>query len=180
MSGKKDRFTKSFDIEFYDDHVVIRKKPKRNYFVLIVGVPFTGLLLFFAIGSGIFLLYIFTFLLILLMWRLNFNGFYPTSVLYFRDKVFQKIPTNRHWKVKETRFKDVHAIDFLSKAVSGHTSAYEEGNTDYRNTIVLVTDRGDIRLCSYLNRTTEIEDSVKKFVEILKERLGLAKEFEEK
>ena len=182
MTEKIDPFIKGLKINFNDDGMVIKKKAKRNSVAIIVGIPVL-LLLFFLISfelsiqrvgeAAIYLL--FSLFVVYFMWQLNFTGLYPTTELNFKNFTFKKIPSLRGWKEKQTSFTKVDGIGFFSKAVGGHTSAYEEGNTDYRNTIVLETDVGDLRLCTYMSRSEEIEDSVIKFTDVLKEKLGLTK-----
>ena len=178
MPAKKDSFLDQLDIVVEVDSITITKKRRRNITALVAGIIITPLLLLWGMsdffGGG------FIFVLIAIYagynaWRSNSSGTYPKTIFDFTNSVVTRKSNIPLIKDDVRPFTEVRDLGFGVKAVGGHTSAYEEGNTDYRKTLILETDAGDIRLCNYRSRNQDLEESVSGFATILREKLGLTK-----
>ncbi len=178
MAESKDNFLSQLDIEISNDQIVITKKRRRNYVALIFGLIIAPFLLFWGVlgfFQGGFVLVLIAIYAGWNTWRTNSRGLYPTTLINFPNRIITRRGAFSFIRDKVVDFDEIKDLGFGVKAVGGHTSAYEEGNTDYRKTLILETDQGDIRLCNYKSRNTDLEPSVEEFANLLREKFELDK-----
>jgi hypothetical protein len=108
---------------------------------------------------------------------INNPGLYKSGSLNLELKRWTLVSRLPFVRDRVYTFNDIHEVTFGCRAVGGHTSAYEEGNTDYSKSVILITDQTEIRLFEYLSRSQEIEQSVMEFVAVLKQKLKLSNNF---
>ena len=179
MEERKDAFLTSFDFAFDKDTITLTAKKKKSWFVIILGTILS--LVFLALG--VLLLYIsdtssVIFIVIALLiagiaYQMNALPLYYKSIIDIRQHRIIQIPKFGFLQKKEQGYHKVLGMDYSVKAVSGHTSAYEEGNTDYRKSLILETDSGEIKLFSYNSREESIEDSLSQFSKSLASSLSI-------
>jgi hypothetical protein len=159
--------------------LVIEKDKKRNLLVLVLGIIF---MVFFTVPTVLIdalatiqnILFItgLNAIIIAIIWSQNSSGIYYQKVLdLHRMQMIQKSKYQSLFKDKVLQFKRVDEIGVSTKAVGGGTSAYEEGNTDYRKRIYLNTDQGEIVLLAYYSREEALEKPTYKLTAFLNKRL---------
>ena len=169
MASAPKTLQQEFDISISNQSITIRTKKTWNrttiFIGVLVGIP--AILL-----SPLVPLFIFIFLaMVVLVVQSNSSAVYPLSILDFKSKTLTKFPGLPIFKEKKLRFNKVYDVAYLVKSVGGYASAYEDENTDYRKTIVIETDKGDIKIAKYYSRNEEMEEDVKSFADQIRDNL---------
>lgn len=99
---------------------------------------------------------------------------YPITELDLRAKQVVLKPSFAFIKAKTRYFKEMKGISVSTKTVGGHTSAYEDGNTDFEKILLLETDIGDVPILTFVSREEETEPSLIEFASAIKQRLMAA------
>jgi hypothetical protein len=177
MEKKRDAFLSSLDITFENDFVSIKSK-KRSYLVIILISILVPVLLVLSLSfllnqrwvDGLFFLGIGAFA-ILAGWNKITSTTYPTTQLFYTKKEVVKPPAYSFLKTRIEQYDKIKGISVSIKAVGGGTSAYEEGNTDYRKSLILETGKDDINILTYYSRQEEMESSAKEFVKMIENKI---------
>jgi hypothetical protein len=168
----KDSFETQFEVELDKDYIFIKRKKRANMVLVILLGFLIVLFTYFGIKLSAFLgssnLYFFLALdliLVAIIWVNVKNHIYPITEVDLKTRKVTKRPIFNFLKEKHFELGTIKGIDFLVKPISGHTSAFEEGNTDYRKRIVLKTQNGEFTLFSFINRSEDLEDTAKSMME---------------
>ena len=140
MSTTKDPFTDQLKIDMEKDHLVITRKRRRNLVALIFAILIVPLLFIWGIIGfleGGFLMVLIGIYAGYYAWRTNSRGFYPITEIDFPARSVTLKGAYPFVRDRVRTYNVVNDLGFGVKAVGGHTSAYDEGNTDYRKTLIL-------------------------------------------
>ena len=105
-------------------------------------------------------------------WQEFKRTLYPVTELDLRAKEVILKPAYAFFKAKRQRFKEMKGISVSTKTIGGHTSAYEEGNTDYEKILLLETDSGEIPILTYVSREEATESGLAEFANAIRVRLS--------
>ncbi|MFY0687978.1 MAG: hypothetical protein JXQ90_12480 [Cyclobacteriaceae bacterium] len=181
MSAYVDPFLKTLDVSIDKAKISIKRRKKRNVLALVLGI-FIGIPLiiasYFFLTLGTYVdgtvFGVLAIIIAIAVWNMNSAGLYPETKFDLSAKHIVKKPILAFLKPIELRYKTLKGVSLSTKAVNGGTSAYEEGNTDYRKSLILETDNGEITLFTYYSRKEEAEDSLLKFADFIEQKVTSA------
>lgn len=161
--------------------IFVPKRKVRFYLMYLAGMVLAPVLIYGAIkifvntrsfGDLIFLLLL---AMVILTALYNFRKpfIYFRYILDLKNYTFSSIPLVPLVPTHIRVFKRVDDIIFATKKTTGGTSAIEGDLTEFRKTILLETDQGDLRVCTYISKTEEPEPQVLELVQFIKDKCRL-------
>ena len=174
MSTQLDAFSKDIRVEIEEGIVRIHNRNSGTLRLLATLIVFSFLVSLIFMGGtwlGNTILALIAGLVAFLGFQEFLRGLYATTILDMDKKQVVRSPAYRFFKPKVNEFQELRGVSLSTKTVGGHTSAYEDGNTDFEKILILETDTGEIPLLTYVSREEEAEKSLTDFAEAIRKRL---------